>query len=83
MLKGVNHRLDIAADAAELAECPLARAAVAWCGLQTAQGLAGAFEGRGDPFGISGHPRRRVSSRTESELSQQCTVSAMDSKQRA
>jgi len=63
MLQGVNHRLDIAADAAELAECPLARAAVAWCGLQAAQGLAGAFEGRGDLFGISGHPARGASRR--------------------
>ena len=57
MLQGIDHRLDVPADAAELADRPLARAAVARRRLQMAQGLASPFERRGNLFGIAGDPR--------------------------
>ena len=84
MLQRADHRLDVAADAPELAHRLLARAAVVRRPFQQAQRLAGSLQGGGDLFGICGDPARGASHpATDSEFSQQCTVSAMERRQRA
>src|SRR4029078_4077499 len=57
MLQRADYRLDVAADAAKLADRLCAGSAVAWRGLQMAQGFPGPLQRRGDLFRIAADPR--------------------------